>query len=203
MKTGFTVSIIVISFRYLHMIIFWDGEQDSCKREIYVQHFWNSYGFHVVIILLPRQSFNSEWFMDSNLVSLMNAFFQLERNSGKRDSSCILTIRILIRQAWLMYFSTNLLWRKYLILLTRQILPIQLLSIREVKGELVRWYFSDGQELFDVIMEILNDMSTSELISVFKAWINKAEQIINGNRKYISWSETSLQQVFLSLVFHI
>jgi hypothetical protein len=39
---------------------------------------WNSHGFHVVPILPLRASFNASWFIDGNLVPLVEKFFPVE-----------------------------------------------------------------------------------------------------------------------------
>jgi hypothetical protein len=36
---------------------------------------WNPHGFHVVIMLPPGASFNATWFIEQNLVPLLDAFF--------------------------------------------------------------------------------------------------------------------------------
>jgi hypothetical protein len=45
---------------------------------------WNPHGFHVVSILLPRGLFNAPWFMDGNLVPLLERFFPAGWSAKRR-----------------------------------------------------------------------------------------------------------------------
>jgi hypothetical protein len=46
--------------------------------------FGNLHGFHVITMLPPIASFNASWFIDGNLVSLVENFFPVGRSTGRR-----------------------------------------------------------------------------------------------------------------------
>jgi hypothetical protein len=107
---------------------------------------WNPHGFHVVAILSSEQSFGSEWFVHSNLAPLMNASFQLERNPGRKDLSCILTMRFLTCQMWFKHFQPVSSEENISFPCSPDVAPSDYDRFGGVKRELVKRCFSDEQE---------------------------------------------------------
>jgi hypothetical protein len=54
------------------------------SRKSVLTALWNHHGFHVVTMLPQRASFIASWFIDGNMVYLVEKFFPVGWSSGRR-----------------------------------------------------------------------------------------------------------------------
>jgi putative flippase GtrA len=82
---------------------------------------WNPHGFHVVTMLPLGESFNASWFIDQNIVPLIQSFFPSGWSPRTKNWWFMLTMCRITIQEWRETFSGITHWRGSLMHLTHHI----------------------------------------------------------------------------------
>jgi histone-lysine N-methyltransferase SETMAR len=145
---------------------------------------WNPHGFHVAIRLPPGDSFNASWFIDQNLVPLVQGFFHL---AGVQDKKLMVHVdNVPAHNPRMMrtIFEHDQLKRLPHPPYSPDISPSDFYLFGKVTGTLIRQEIPDETSLLDAVTEILNEISTDELQPIFRSWIEPVENIITAERGY-------------------
>jgi hypothetical protein len=148
---------------------------------------WNFQGFHVVTMLPPRTSFNASWFIDVNLVPLLENFFLAWWSAGQRklivhiDNACAPNSRI--TQNFLGY---NPLKRFPHLSYPPDISPLDFCLFGKVKSALIEWETPDEMDVLEAVAGILDGISDVALPRVFRSWIECLEWAIDARRNYLT-----------------
>jgi histone-lysine N-methyltransferase SETMAR len=149
---------------------------------------WNPHCFHVVTMFPPVESFNASYFIDQNLVPLVQSFFPSGWNPTQKE----LMVRVDNAPTRNSRMTRNFVEHDPPKRLPHppyspDISPSDLYRFGKVKEVLI------GQGIPDEIMrlysvtEILNGISTDELQRVFRSWIKPIENVIPAEWGYASW----------------
>jgi hypothetical protein len=125
---------------------------------------WNPQGFHAVAMLSPRVSFNVSWFIDGNLVPLVENFFPADWSAWRRK----LVLHIENAPAHNSRMTQNLFGHDPLKRLpypfySHDISPSNFFLFRKVTKGLVGWEIPDEIDFLKAVTEILNGISDVEL----------------------------------------
>jgi hypothetical protein len=145
---------------------------------------WNPHGFHVVTMLPLGASFNASWFIDQNLVPLLDRFFP----GGRDPRQKILAVTIdnaSAQDARLTqnFFQYNSLKRLPQPPYSPDISPSDLYRFGKVKNALIGHEIPDEIALLDFLPEMLGGIWGNELQAVFglySARISRVDQCRAG-----------------------
>jgi hypothetical protein len=139
------------------------------SRKSMLTVFWNSHGFHLVTILLPRPSFHVVWLIDGNLIPLLDKFFPAEWNARERklvmhmDNAPIYNSRV--TQDFFGHNPVKILPHPPY---SPDIWPLDFYLFGKVKSALIGRETPDEIDLLEAITQIVNRISGAELQCVFR-----------------------------------
>jgi hypothetical protein len=148
---------------------------------------WNSHGFHVVTMLSPGASLNATWFIEQNLVRLLDAFFP----NGPDPMQRKLVVHIANASAHNArvtqnFFEHNPLKRLPHPPYSPDISPSDFYLFGKMKNTLIGGEIFDEIDLLEVVTEILSGISHHELRAVFRNWVERVQAVIDANGDYLS-----------------
>jgi hypothetical protein len=147
----------------------------------------NPHGFPVLTILLSGASFNTSWFIDKNLVLLLDRFCPSGRDPKQKklvvhiDDASADNARVTND-----FFGHNPVKRLPQPPYSPDISPLDFYLFGKVKNALIGHEISDEIALLDAVTEILGGISGNELQAVFRNWIKCVQSVIDANEGCLS-----------------
>jgi hypothetical protein len=164
-----------------------DENRTTASRRRMLTVSWNSHGFRVVTMLLPRASFNAVWFTDGNSVPLVETFFLAGWSAGGRKLVVYIDSALAHNSKMTQnLFGHNSLKRPQYLSYSLDMSPSDFHLFGKVKSALIGRETLDEIDLLESVTDILNGISGAELQSVFQGRIELGERVTDARGDYLT-----------------